>query len=284
MSAISDILYTKEQTPLEFQFDNLMGPPVYSFLTREDVYQLNKIATCLKYASNVKLKYKMMDSIMAQRGFRHFACGTNRRIYRHYMYETFLFKVAIDRVGLEDNPNEFNNQELLKPFVAKMFDTTPCGTVSSVERVIPISTRQEFISVASDVFDMVWKKIIGKYVLEDIGEKCFMNYGLRRGFGPCLIDYPYLFEVDYDKLVCHNEINGYPCNGLIDYDIGFNVLRCEKCGKEYPARKLQKAIKEKKVFIDDEESYITDKLRFKITNQNGDLILDRTQAESEIIQ
>ena len=71
MSAISDILYTKEQTPLEFQFDNLMGPPVYSFLTREDVYQLNKIATSLKYASNVKLKYKMMDSIMAQRGFRH---------------------------------------------------------------------------------------------------------------------------------------------------------------------------------------------------------------------
>lgn len=284
MSNIDNLLYNKEMTPLEFKFENLIGPPVRAFLTNQDIYELNKIASSLKLASNVKAKYKLMDEIMKSRGFEHFACGTNRRIYRHYMHDTFLFKVAIDRVGLEDNPNEFRNQEILKPFVAKMFDTTPCGTVSSVERVIPISNRREFISIGSDIFDMIWKKIVGKYVLEDIGEKCFMNYGLRQGFGPCLIDYPYLFEVDYDKLICKNIVDGQYCNGFIDYDIGFNILRCEKCGKEYSARSLQKAIEHKEILIEDEDNYIMDKLRFTITKENGDILVDRTIAESEIIQ
>lgn len=280
---VQELLYSKEMSPLEFQFEKLCGPPVEYLLSYQDIINLNKIATSLRLASNIKLKYKEMDAIMKARGFQHFACGTNRRIYRYLEDDSFLFKVALDKVGLSDNPNEFRNQQLLKPFVAKMFSTTSCGTVASVEKVMPIASREQFKTVASDIFDMLYQKILGKYVLEDIGEKCFMNYGLRKGFGPCLLDYPYLFEVDYEKLICKNRINGYICNGLIDYDIGFNTLRCEKCGKEYTARSLQKFIEKKLVLIEDTD-YSMDNLRFTITDQEGNIILDKSQKESEIIQ
>ena len=30
-----------------------------------------------------------------------------------------------------------------------------------------------------------------------------MNYGLREGFGPVLLDYPYVFELDGRKLICN---------------------------------------------------------------------------------
>ena len=84
---------------------------------------------------------------------------------------------------------------LLKPFVTKMFECSPCGTVATVERVEPITSRQEFLSVADDIFDLLNQQILGQYILEDIGTNYFMNYGLRKGFGPVLLDYPYLFEL-----------------------------------------------------------------------------------------
>ena len=282
---ISELLYSKEMSPLEFKFENLCAPPIECYLTYQDINSLYNIASSLRWASDVKKKYNEMDKIMRNRGFQHFACGTNRRIYRYLEDDSFLFKVAIDRVGLEDNPNEFRNQELLKPFVAKMFHTTPCGTVASVEKVMPIATRNQFKIIASDVFDMLYQKILGKYVLEDIGEKHFMNYGIRKGFGPCLLDYPYLFEVDYEKLQCKDTLpNGTICNGYIDYDIGFNVLKCERCGKEYTARSLQKFIKEEKIYIESKTDYRYSNFKFKvIDNNSGKIIVDGTSNESEII-
>lgn len=282
---ISNLLYSKEMSPLEFKFENLYAPPIEFFLSYQDISSLHNIASSLRWASDVKKKYKEMDRIMKNRGFLHYACGTNRRIYRYIEDDSFLFKVALDRVGLEDNPNEFKNQELLKPFVSKMFHTTPCGTVASVEKVLPIATRNQFKEIAPDIFDMLYQKILGKYVLEDIGEKHFMNYGIRKGFGPCLLDYPYLFEVDYEKLQCKNILpNGCVCNGYIDYDIGFNVLRCEKCGKEYTARSIQKYIKEEKLYIESEYDYRYSNFKFKVLDLNsGEIIVDGTNNESEII-
>ena len=79
---------------------------------------------------------------------------------------------------------------------------------------------------------MIANKFIGKYVLEDIGTIWFKNWGIRPGFGPVLLDYPYLFEVDIRDLYCYDMTPlGLPCGGQIDYDAGFNILICTKCGK-----------------------------------------------------
>lgn len=181
-ATIFDILYTKEQSIADFCWDKLFLPSMYYYLTPRDIQALYNIATSIRYSSKIEMKYKAIDEIMVNRGFRKFHCGTNRIVYKYLEDNSFLVKIALDKVGMRDNPDEYRNQYLLKPFVTKMFEVSPCGTVATVERVEPITSRIEFQAIAGDVFDLLNKHVLGKYVLEDIGSKYFMNYGLRRGF------------------------------------------------------------------------------------------------------
>lgn len=240
--SIVDVLMTKDKDPMEFQFDNLWIPPMHFYLSNYDIDQLRQIATSVRLSSKVQKKYDMIDKIMTSRGFKRFSGGTNRVVYRHTEDTRFLAKIAVDKVGMQDNPLEYKNQFLLKPFVAKMFYVSPCGTVGFAERVLPIKRKEEFKEVASDIFDIIVNKIIGLYVVEDIGTKFFMNWGIRAGFGPVLLDYPYVYELDGDKLWCTKpfpELPGGICNGEIDYDAGFNYLVCTRCGKRYLATNLR---------------------------------------------
>lgn len=174
-------LYNKRKSPLEFNFDSLTAPPLLSLLTQQDIFELNRIARSVKLSGHIEEKYKLIDMIMTNRGFVKLHAGTNRVVYRFIEDQRFVIKIAVDRVGLGDNPAEFKNQFLLKPFVTKIFEVSPCNTVALVERVDAIMSREEFMSVADDVFNLLTKVFIGKYILEDIGSFYFMNYGIRKG-------------------------------------------------------------------------------------------------------
>lgn len=248
---VLDILRTKQMDPLEFHFDNLWIYPMNYYLSQADVDALHKIATSARLSSQIKKKYKMIDDIMIARGFKRFSAGTNRVIYRYYEDDRFLVKIAVDKVGMQDNPLEYKNQFLLKPFVAKTFYVSQCGTVAFSERVIPVKNVLEFKEIASDVFDILINKILGLYVVEDVGTEYFMNWGIRPGFGPVLLDYPYVYDLDGDKLFCSavNPDTGIPCNGEIDYDEGFNHLICNRCRKIYLATDLRNKSADNKIII-----------------------------------
>ena len=263
MSRVSMIeqLYMKKKSALEFNYDALTAPPIRAFLTDEDVHQLYKIATSVKYAGDIDTKYNMIHDVMSRRGFRRTHAGTNRVVYECMEIPSVVAKIAIDSVGMGDNPKEFVNQNYFKPFCCKIFEVDPTGVIAFVERVNPITSIEEFASVADDVFNLIVTKIIGKYVLDDIGCDRYMNYGIRSsnvGFGPVLLDFPYAFELDGNKLICNREINTpfgkAICGGEIDYDIGFNNLVCSRCGKIFKARELQLDKKQILCINDDEES------------------------------
>lgn len=275
---ILNIMYSKEKSPLDFKFDSLWMPSMYYYLTVQDIEQLRMIATSNRYAAKIQMKYKAIDEIMIRRGFRKFHCGTNRIVYRYLEDQSFLVKIALDDVGMKDNPREYRNQFILKPFVTKMFEVSPCGTVAFVERVQPITSRQEFQSVAEDIYEMLINCVIGKYVLEDIGTKYFMNYGLRNGFGVVLLDYPYVFELDGNKLYCNKVFpsTNTKCNGEIDYDAGFNELVCTSCGKKYLAQELEISIQNKLVIMKEEGE-----LDMKITLKKGNKIILEHNTEME---
>ena len=252
---IIDRLKAKTVTIDEFNYDSLQAPPISAMFTPMDIAQLNQIAKSIKYAAKPQIKYQEIDKIMRRRGFVKFAAGTNRVVYRPLESNTFLVKVAYDAVGLGDNPKEFRNQFIFKPFVTKCFEVTPCGTLGVFERVNPITSREEFLSIASDIFEVVNSWFIGEYVLEDIGTRYFMNYGIRTGFGPVLLDYPYCYKLDGNKLFCNAPSDKNPsgcCEGVIDYDPGFNFLYCTKCGVKYKAKELEEAIKENEVIVKSE--------------------------------
>ena len=222
--------------------------------TPQDIQDLYYIAHSIKLSSHPEKKFQYIDDIMSKRGFVKFIGGTNRVSYRPIEDNSFLVKVAIDDVGRSDNPREFRNQHALKPFVTKVFEVTPCGTLGVFERVVPITNRQEYMSVAEDIFTLINEWLIGEYVMDDIGSNYFMNYGIRKGFGVVLLDYPYMYKVDYNKLFCaledktHTTMSG-KCEGEIDYDDGYNKLVCTKCGARYKAIDLAKAIDDEKVII-----------------------------------
>lgn len=239
------ILYTKKMSPLEFHFESLR-PPVglYDLLSPYDIRYMNSIATNPKLASKISKKTKLLNEVMESRNFRKLVQGTNRICYKNFTYPEIVCKVAIDRVGLKDTPDEFRNQMLLKPFITKVFEVSEFGQVGMFERVEPITSLEQFMSIAPDVFDLIYKFLSNNtYALEDIGSDYYLNYGLRKGFGPVLLDFPYLVELDPAKLVCHNKDpyspTGY-CLGEIDYDIGFNNFICTKCGKRVFAKELAK--------------------------------------------
>lgn len=275
---VLDILRTKKQTPLEFNYDNLWIPPMNAYLTPQDVEELRKIATSLRLSSKIELKYKMIDNIMRNRGFKRFSAGTNRVVYSFLEDTRFVVKIAVDRVGMQDNPLEYQNQWLIKPYCAKMFYISPCGTVGFAERVLPIKNKKEFKEIAPDVFEIVVNKILGKYVMEDIGTKYFLNWGIRFNDGPVLLDYPFIYKLDGKKLFCNkvDPMTNAPCNGEIDYDAGFNHLVCTRCGKIYLATDLRDDSIDNKIII-------KGGIQMKIVLKKGDEIISTPIPADEVM-
>lgn len=155
-------------------FDNMVGPPVAAFFTPQEQAYIKHII--LRNRNDIKIK--MLNAIMKSKGFSRLSGGTNRMVYRYLDNPSFVLKVAIDRVGLQDNLLEFKNQAYLKPYVCKIFDTTPDGLMATIERVYPITSKEEFTAVQDEIFYLITTKIIGRTVADDIGKAHFRNFGI----------------------------------------------------------------------------------------------------------
>lgn len=241
-SDIASLYFRRRLEEGGFDWEHFTHAPISSYISLPEIQYFDYIATSAKLAGKSKrYKIDMMSEVLRPKGFIYMAAGTNRVVFRNDYDQSFLLKIGFDSTGINDSTREFYNQEVLKPFVPKMFDVSPRGTIGLIERVHPILNRAEFMSVAGQIFDILNKKILGKYVLEDIGTDFFKNWGLRDGFGPVLLDYPYVYEIDGSKLVCNKPLSdGSLCKGLIDYDDGCNTLVCEACGRRHTAKSLAK--------------------------------------------
>lgn len=282
---IKKVLYATKKpdslTIMRAQFDSIQGPSLRSMLTEQDIAQLYTIIMDPKLSANLPSKHKAMNEYLKARGFYKFASGTNRIAYRYAYNNDIILKVAVDKTGLSDSLREFQNQEKLKPFVCKIFDVHPTGIAAVVERVTPITSHKTFALVMSDYYDIMTKFFIGRFVMEDIGEEYFMNWGLRDNFGLVLLDYPYLYELDDARLYCNERDRRYPgtiCGGEIDYDIGFNRLVCKKCGREYPAKELARSIQERRITM-----VRTNVNSFNVRVMRGDKVVVDNSSTSDVI-
>ena len=224
---------------------------------------------------------------MNRRGFRKAHSGTNRVVYNYLEDPRFVAKIAVDRVGMKDNPAEYKNQRYFAPFCCKIFEVDESGVIAFIERVNPITSLEEFLSVSDDIFNMIVTKIIGKYVVDDIGTTKYMNFGLRmNGFGPVILDFPYAYELDGRKLICNKKIKTpfgeQPCGGEIDYDDGFNYLICTKCGRTYQARDLTNDTKDVLILNNEGRLNIMSKMRI-VDRKTRKIIVDDHTSTSNYI-
>ena len=67
--------------------------------------------------------------------------------------------------------------------------------MATIERVVPITSKEEFEAIQEDIYWIIVTKIIGKYVAEDIGKSYIKNWAVRPSMGPVLVDYPYIYPV-----------------------------------------------------------------------------------------
>ena len=274
MGRLEDLKVLYTSAPVDNRaklFENIFPPcRILNLLTIQDIMQLNQIANDKKLNTRPKEKLEMIKSIMGARGFKRLSSGTNRICFKYMENQSFVIKVAYDHVGLSDNLHELYNQEFLKPFCTKVFEVTPCGTVGMFERVRAIKNREEFQNIANDVFDIIVNEFVGKYILADIGNKFFMNWGIREGMFPVILDFPYVYELDGARIYCNRPDPTSPygfCGGEIDYDEGFNHLVCTKCGKTFLASELKLAAEKKssELIIEQEDN----EMIIEITNRKG---------------
>lgn len=235
-------MYKGTTTSLGEYFDTLQAPPLYSILTDYDIAEIRKIVTSVRLAGNVHRRLFGINEILAKRGLVKLAGGTNRVVYSHPMYPNIVIKIALDRVGMKDNPSEYYVQNLLKPFCTKIFEITEDGLIAVAEKVERVRNIKEYTEMADDIYSLYLYFVKEKgLVMEDIGVKFFMNWGNRPMFGPVILDFPYCYEIDPKKLHCKNvDEYGRICNGEIDYDDCFNFLVCKRCGKIHRALEISK--------------------------------------------
>lgn len=235
-------MYKGTTTSLGEYFDTLQAPPLYSILNDYDIAEIRKIVTSVRLAGNVHRRLFGINEILAKRGLVKLAGGTNRVVYSHPMYPNIVIKIALDRVGMKDNPSEYYVQNLLKPFCTKIFEITEDGLIAVAEKVERVRNIKEYTEMADDIYSLYLYFVKEKgLVMEDIGVKFFMNWGNRPMFGPVILDFPYCYEIDPKKLHCKNvDEYGRICNGEIDYDDCFNFLVCKRCGKIHRALEISK--------------------------------------------
>lgn len=235
-------MYKGTTTSLGEYFDTLQAPPLCSILTYCDIAEIRKIVTSVRLAGNVHRRLFGINEILAKRGLVKLAGGTNRVVYSHPMYPNIVIKIALDRVGMKDNPSEYYVQNLLKPFCTKIFEITEDGLIAVAEKVERVRNIKEYTEMSDDIYSLYLYFVKEKgLVMEDIGVKFFMNWGNRPMFGPVILDFPYCYEIDPKKLHCKNvDEYGRICNGEIDYDDCFNFLVCKRCGKIHRALEISK--------------------------------------------
>ena len=217
--------------PLERAFDDLQGPMV------EDLFDAETIKSIKMTVTNPKIKFfkdkfRILAGILNPLGYILAHAGTNRVVFQPQFDDSFVVKIGLDIAGRTNNPNEIVNQKYLKPFVCKCFDTTDDGVIGTFERVVPIENLYQLWSVREDIFDIM-RAITKRFIIDDFGTEAFKNWGVRKGFGPVLLDYADMYILDKDTAYCRKPIDGHStavCGGELGYTPGYNKIMCKKCG------------------------------------------------------
>ncbi len=217
--------------PLERAFDDLQGPMV------EDLFDAETIKSIKMTVTNPKIKFfkdkfRILAGILNPLGYILAHAGTNRVVFQPQFDDSFVVKIGLDIAGRTNNPNEIVNQKYLKPFVCKCFDTTDDGVIGTFERVVPIENLNQLWSVREDIFDIM-RAITKRFIIDDFGTEAFKNWGVRKGFGPVLLDYADMYILDKDTAYCRKPIDWHStavCGGELGYTPGYNKIMCKKCG------------------------------------------------------
>lgn len=159
--------------------------------------------------------------------------GTNRFAV---LIDNYVFKIGLDKQGLQDNANEYVLSEELQPLVTKTYELS-ANWLITVNEYVTVIDREEFVEN-----EPIMRRILGEladsYLLGDVGihPKNFTNWGYRDDGDLVILDFAYIFNVQSTELMCHDDMT------MLDYDANFHNLFCPRCRRKYTFSDIRRRI------------------------------------------
>lgn len=183
--------------------------------------------------SDNNLKVSAMIEVLQKHNidFVELGPGTNRLAV---LIDNYVFKIALDKWGLQDNLNEFTVSQELQPYVVKTYET---NELFSVCEYVTVISREEFED-NKDALRGILSVLADSYLLGDVGtvNKNFTNWGYRDNGDLVVLDFAYIYRVQGDELLCSQD------QSILEYDENFHNLRCPSCRKKYSFMDVRRKI------------------------------------------
>lgn len=208
---------------------------------------------CVAPESDNNIKVDLMIAILTKHNidFVELGPGTNRLAV---LIDNYVFKIALDKWGLQDNANEFVVSQELQPYVVKTYET---NDLISVCEYITVISKEEFIA-SRDAIRSVLSIIAEGYLLGDVGTvpKNFANWGYRDNGDLVILDYAYIYPVHGEEMLCSKD------QTLLEYDENFHTLKCPTCHKKYSFMDVRRRITMEQ---EEQEIFRAKQLAYKVT-------------------
>lgn len=212
-------------------------------------------------------KVTAMIELMRSRGvdFVELGPGTNRLAI---LIDNYVFKIALDKWGLQDNLNEFTTSQELQPYVVKTYETNELLSVCEYVTVISKDEFNDNIEALRNILSI----LADGYLLGDVGTvpRNFANWGYRDNGDLVILDFAYIYRVDADQLVCSDD------QTPLEYDENYYNLRCPKCHRKYTFMDVRRRVTREQ---EKQENELAKQLAYKLSKKLE--IVDTTEGGDE---
>jgi hypothetical protein len=197
---------------------------IMEYFTADELMKLYHLCLYVQEPDlNIKAKY-IIEEIrrLYNNSFISLGTGTNRTAFKNE--DGYVFKIALDKRGLNDNLEEFFYSGDEQDVFTKCYETNILVTIS--EYIEPLDIT-EFNSRKGEIYTIL-KKLSEKYIFGDLGigsNKNITNFGIDRTGRVKILDYGYLERRDGNEeaLIC-------PCCGdMLVYTENFDGFICPNC-------------------------------------------------------
>lgn len=206
---------------------------ILRYLSEDILQALNRICRDPTIRDNNQKSTKILNTLdKFNVDYSYLGTGTNRVAV---LIDGYVFKIAMDRLGVNDNWAELSLTQELQPVVTKVYECNNNGLILVAEYVELIS-KSSFEERADEIRDIL-STIADRYLLGDIGTvlKNYTNWGCRDDGDLVILDFAYIYRIEGKEMICGALLNedGLECDGFLEYDDNFYYLICSKCGKKY---------------------------------------------------
>lgn len=165
--------------------------------------------------------------------FKELGVGTNRIAF---LKDGYVYKIALDQYGLEDNMSEFKRSAENPELLARAYEIS-YGRAVLVSEYVNLLMPEEW-ETAKSKMAYILTKLSQDYVMRDLGltQKNYCNWGWRtKDKSLVALDYAYLYPIKGNEhaLICN-------CGSRIKVDDTFTIYKCTNpnCGLKYTVMEI----------------------------------------------